>query len=1035
MLFFISLACESSFSGIALAHTLTHSAKDAAGLGLSELRLDVQDHGSLLPGGAGSEEGKRGEEERVENMKVVMGMLVRSGLLKEDWLNSAGNPQKLSDSQHILEQLQNAFASMDLASALKQFESSVRQPGSSVGVRQVAQAAVKHLLPEQVSKLIPGALESSKSNIHTVLSTLLEPGNHTDASPAEKVQEAEKLWDMLDGLLIGTGWDDMTSSLSRSIIRQPMQLEEGSTDPVMQGKVVVNELIGNVMDRFVKSKSPSEMFQAFRVVSNAPLSKVPLESLIGSYAPSDVWKNLDSVLFSWPAIQMRISSPTFQNQLTEMHLRIFPDDPLIQQVHGAGTFSFLQEPSDDESADVIPEPAIDPRVSSFDSKFRPLIYFSLLLVVFGLTFIILGRRRDQMFGMNPEGCILLEGYIGVTATELLMQRFMCENKWVQEIVLTLLNVAMWIGVLYVVFGMNLASGIAVAESKHRPQLDLATVIKDYLTEKEETVSSHKDSTRRYSQSSPPPQSKSPSIDQDAATEANVLDEIDPASMLELGTSNNSTAPIVDNSNYFTQVTPEEKENFIRVLSKELELSGGDVDIDTLITLMKKILHIPKRDGQLIAKQFDADNSGRVSVLEVRSALTQSAPILRLLFQHVTDIYGGALLFLAGLVSLFGTNNTILAFLSVALLLPVMMAIRVVCAHASKQESQTQGAAADTSDDLLEDLFNRKFYKLTLILGCMFVCALAYHMLETCRDPVGMCENGAWPICVTSGFPPTHMQCSLSGEIECAWSDGTAGDTMAICPTEKVPFGKTDNHQFSKIMLAHKGDFLTHSIKSPVPANLMQTYSIGVAHGAEIQNILPEYQKFSLIKTLQDPNYAYAYAEANKFTTTQNVLQLLPNATLPNTTTPSVITSIALQLEESVINDNCDAASLAGEFQLKRNFPNITNADLRSMSYIPVIVPESSAHSNYRLCYKIETQTTWKAVPNAWVIVGDLAGCSNPDCSVSDFSDGLSSEFASCFYYSMIVQTTIGYGDILPLSKRARMLTTIQSMLMLMIAAV
>eukprot|EP00298_Acanthocystis_sp_HF-20_P015942 c21326_g1_i3.p1 GENE.c21326_g1_i3~~c21326_g1_i3.p1 ORF type:complete len:127 (+),score=47.74 c21326_g1_i3:106-486(+) len=120
------------------------------------------------------------------------------------------------------------------------------------------------------------------------------------------------------------------------------------------------------------------------------------------------------------------------------------------------------------------------------------------------------------------------------------------------------------------------------------------------------------------------------------------------------------------------------------------------------------------------------------------------------------------------------------------------------------------------------------------------------------------------------------------------------------------------------------------------------------------------------------------------------------------------------------------------------YENKMTKDFRFLKSIPVMTPSASSVSNYQLCYgKTDTTGTakWNLVPDAWVIVAPSATCSDPDCIDSDFSSGMSSSFFDSLYFSLIIQSTIGYGDIVAVSNRAKMVTTLQMLMMMAISVV
>jgi hypothetical protein len=260
-------------------------------------------------------------------------------------------------------------------------------------------------------------------------------------------------------------------------------------------------------------------------------------------------------------------------------------------------------------------------------------------------------------------------------------------------------------------------------------------------------------------------------------------------------------------------------------------------------------------------------------------------------------------------------------------------------------------------------------------------------------------------------------------VDCGWTPNTLGDSNIICPTEEIPYGIFDNFAFSGFMNSRGPN--TRAYEPSVNYTRTNGYRIGVAYGFDIENINKTY---ALAQNLKSDLYSYVYAPAGKSTFIKNILRKLPVTELPDDEAALVVQKVALVPKNLACTDATIGRSYV-DFQVM--IPGRSNKAFRQDEVIPVFTNAVSGVSNYLLCYQIAN--TWKALDKTWVIVAAEGGCSDPDCSGSDFNVGMGRSFTDAVYLSAVIQSTIGFGDIVPTSRRARMVMSFQAVLMLGIA--
>jgi hypothetical protein len=343
------------------------------------------------------------------------------------------------------------------------------------------------------------------------------------------------------------------------------------------------------------------------------------------------------------------------------------------------------------------------------------------------------------------------------------------------------------------------------------------------------------------------------------------------------------------------------------------------------------------------------------------------------------------------------------------------------------------------------------YKTMIILLCIHIFAVVYFFSNRCLEPTVHCPvEGTKPVCKSTGLPPSRFQCHMwsdgSGASVCDYSDRIGDyDALAadetcqsdvssiVCLHEEVPFGKFDNGMYKELWQKNAMGSDAHS---PILPNNRQGEfyrSLSPLYYIGLTDIAPQCIKDSGYsgprdKYMQFKSNAshYVYAEASMETQIQNVFTSMNASLLPAMDQPHGIYQIALINGEYPCTDDDNRGSA------KALNTSMTTAELLATPKLSVFTPDGGV-GNFRMCWKgPRTTGSWETVPDLWVMVGESGSCGSMDCAGADFSDGLGSHFSDALYYSLITQSTIGYGDILAMSTRARMFTAMQALSMMFI---
>lgn len=345
------------------------------------------------------------------------------------------------------------------------------------------------------------------------------------------------------------------------------------------------------------------------------------------------------------------------------------------------------------------------------------------------------------------------------------------------------------------------------------------------------------------------------------------------------------------------------------------------------------------------------------------------------------------------------------------------------------------------------------YKIMVVLVCINMFAVFYFFSDRCLEPTVHCPvEGTKPVCRSTGLPPSRYQCAYNrdsnGDSVCNYKGGSFEDVKGnstcetevgslICLHEEVPFGKYDDGFYKDFWIRQSHFSDAHSPILPASRqvrfyeSLSPIYYIGLTDIAD-QCVTDNSETGNPERFLKFKNDVhYVYAESSMETLVQNLFASMNHTLLPAMDQPHGIEKVALVNGEYSCSDDGQRGSAKAIDPMLN-----TTLDLISTPKLTVFTPDGGV-GNFRMCYftadgDASGKGSWKAVPNSWVIVGETGSCGAMNCDGADFSDGMGAHFSDALYYSLITQSTIGYGDILAMSTRARMMTAMQALVMMFI---
>lgn len=464
------------------------------------------------------------------------------------------------------------------------------------------------------------------------------------------------------------------------------------------------------------------------------------------------------------------------------------------------------------------------------------------------------------------------------------------------------------------------------------------------------------------------------------------------------------------------LTPQQKADFKKEMIRELNTGQGFIDIRSFGKLIQKILKLDQGTTESLIRKID-NTQHTTSVGELkRESASGTISFIATISNNLLPIFVAVFTALACLGLLFLTNTSLASGIGFGLFVFAIIGLEIALKLKAKY---TKSSFSEDADSMFGEMMAKKILKLMLTFVIALTFSGIYLVLSRCKTPVVMCDNNAFPICTTSGFPPRVYACN--GVPDCSWNSDTTGSDMVICPSEEISGGINDHGEFTTI--------LQQNNDAPMLVVPSRDFTIGMAYQFNLTTV----SESKLLQYLGQSTTSYAYAEAGKFTVIQNLLLTLPTTILPNSDVASPITAISIAPSEGECSSSADQATILATTMAHSPDTALTSRELRNSKVLPIFTPDASTKSNFVLCYL--NAGTWAAVPNAWVIIGEMGGCSDPDCSEADFSSGMSSSFFDSFYFSLITQSTIGYGDIIATSSRARLLASLQAVLMMFLDAI
>jgi hypothetical protein len=119
--------------------------------------------------------------------------------------------------------------------------------------------------------------------------------------------------------------------------------------------------------------------------------------------------------------------------------------------------------------------------------------------------------------------------------------------------------------------------------------------------------------------------------------------------------------------------------------------------------------------------------------------------------------------------------------------------------------------------------------------------------------------------------------------------------------------------------------------------------------------------------------------------------------------------------------------------------NIKKTTEKPIRRFPITIPARQVGRSYfKMCERVgtnvqKTTANWDAVGNAVYVFAEAASCGPQDCSLSDFTSKMTNTLGSRVYFTVITFTTVGFGDIAPLSRRAQLIVSLTAMILVICA--
>eukprot|EP00298_Acanthocystis_sp_HF-20_P017034 c21653_g1_i1.p1 GENE.c21653_g1_i1~~c21653_g1_i1.p1 ORF type:complete len:957 (+),score=322.79 c21653_g1_i1:54-2924(+) len=99
------------------------------------------------------------------------------------------------------------------------------------------------------------------------------------------------------------------------------------------------------------------------------------------------------------------------------------------------------------------------------------------------------------------------------------------------------------------------------------------------------------------------------------------------------------------------------------------------------------------------------------------------------------------------------------------------------------------------------------------------------------------------------------------------------------------------------------------------------------------------------------------------------------------------------------------------------------------------IPDPDPAVNFfALCERQKSSDAWQKVTDATYVFGYEGTCGSLDCSAADYTSKIGNHPVTKVYFAVITALSIGYGDISPVSMRARMVAILHAMVMILLGS-
>jgi hypothetical protein len=300
--------------------------------------------------------------------------------------------------------------------------------------------------------------------------------------------------------------------------------------------------------------------------------------------------------------------------------------------------------------------------------------------------------------------------------------------------------------------------------------------------------------------------------------------------------------------------------------------------------------------------------------------------------------------------------------------------------------------AEQIAELLSSKLESAMAKMMMTIPMVIFFGMLYFSLNKCKPATSFCSNQAIPICVSTGLPPITQTCPM----QC--TPGTVLSSV-ICPDENIPGAKVENQGQAKL-----GSYWT-------TADRIVSYAPTTGPG----------------RCEGEGGLGYLCSDKDVY------LYSLPSTGL-NIQDTLARSDVAVSPYQVIVAEYGDLACADPK--------HVYSAHVGVSSNVSVVIspPHNIGQSVFALCYKASATAQWAPVHTqkggqVYVIVGPEAGCRMDSCGTSDFTNTMrsSSNFVDSMYFAMVVHSTVGFGDISPLSQRGMILVAMHALVVLLVS--